>query len=135
MFLRAFNRFLIRARSPGGVRMPFSGLFLEGVQNVHHAGEFHGVNSSIGAALVIHPDFEDAGTAEALERFGGDVLGPVALGTRAKAHYVLYLRRELPQVISTAGDPEEGLRIGGRPCFLLPSRFLHFPIAAGPLCH
>lgn len=81
------------------------------MEHIHGARELDGVHRAEGAPFLIFNDLQDAGTTEALERFGVHML-PTALGLEeGKPHRLPDLQREVFQVLLTGANPEQRLRL------------------------
>lgn len=85
------------------------GFFLEGVQHVDDPGEADGVNGPIRVAVEVIHDFDDASSAESLERLReGRLEAQLRIPQRA-ADLATNFLRETPQVLLTGPTQRTGL--------------------------
>lgn len=80
----------------------FFRFLLENIENIHSTGKSYGVDASKCVSLVIFHNFEDASTAEAFQRFGGDVLATHLCLKQSKPKGVFNILREVSQIVSAA---------------------------------
>jgi hypothetical protein len=65
-------------------------LLLEDVQHVDRIGETHSVDRTVGVAVVVFDDLQDAGSAEALQRLRARMLGAELRPEEREAYRVAY---------------------------------------------
>lgn len=90
-----------------GVAIPLLLFFLEAVQDEHRFLELHGIDRAVGATCVVLDDFQDAGTAEALEHFRRIVPVAVLGEVQGMPEELAHAGRKRHQVLLAAPDPDE----------------------------